>query len=697
MRSRGLVKGVVVVAAALATAGVTAAAVRAETCAIGCVGTPSTGAPGIERTVADIEAVSREAVGSGTGATFLVPPRRVPREGRSGSLLAGSPAAAGSLVPSPLLAVASSFAGPTLADSLYVPPDTDAAVGPTQVLVALNGRIRVYPKSGVAVPGELDATLTAFFSSVLTASTPSRSVATSDPRVVFDATSGRWFVSAIEVPRSLPSNDLLPNRLLLAVSSGDTITDSSSFRFFQFEHDTISADGHDTGDFADFPTLGVDANAVYFGAQIFTPPGVFVNTSVFVVRKASVLGSGPIVVTPFRDLIANVAAPGSNNIAVAQGATNPDPAATEGYFVGADYGAFGRLDVRRVSDPGGTPTLSGDLAITVSPTAYPGSAAGVGRITAMGTNSLDATDDRLSAASIRNGKLYVTQAIGLDSAGAATSSPTRTGVRWYELTGLTGTPALSRQGTIFDAAGSNQKSYWMPSIAVSGQGHAVIGMSSASAVAPPSGAVSSMLSGGSAFSTPADFITSASNYSRGSTPDRWGDYSMTTVDPCDGQTFWTIQEYVPSTNAWGVRIAKIAAPGPATPATLAPAAVSVEQPSVDVAVTGTSTGGSGFWDPGSGACRIAASFSGSGVTVNSVTFTDATHAVVNVSTVGATAGTSHDLTITNPDGQTASLVAALTVTAPPPPPEAEAAEAVVAAREAAPLTWWRASWLPRQR
>jgi hypothetical protein len=29
---------------------------------------------------------------------------------------------------------------------------------------------------------------------------------------------------------------------------------------------------------------------------------------------------------------------------------------------------------------------------------------------------------------------------------------------------------------------------------------------------------------------------------------RWGDYSMTTVDPSDGMTFWHVNEYYPAPN-----------------------------------------------------------------------------------------------------------------------------------------------------
>ena len=145
---------------------------------------------------------------------------------------------------------------------------------------------------------------------------------------------------------------------------------------------------------------------------------------------------------------------------------------------------------------------------------------------------------------------------------------------------------------------------------------------------------------------------------------RWGDYSFTSLDPQDDMTMWTIQEFCDGTNTWGVQAAKLLAPPPATPASSNPPSVASGQSSVSVTITGTSTAGSAFFDPGAGfANRITASVTG-GVTVNSVTFVDATHVTLNLSTIGATGG-AKDVTITNPDGQSATGIGILNITAGP--------------------------------
>src|SRR5919201_1469475 len=87
--------------------------------------------------------------------------------------------------------------------------------------------------------------------------------------------------------------------------------------------------------------------------------------------------------------------------------------------------------------------------------------------------------------------------------------------------------------------------------------------------------------------TPTRYTGSTSSYNPpddpgGSFGRRWGDYSLTRVDPDDNQTMWTIQEYVQAANTRGVRIAKLKAPPPATPASPSPASVATGQASTTV-------------------------------------------------------------------------------------------------------------------
>jgi PKD repeat protein len=149
---------------------------------------------------------------------------------------------------------------------------------------------------------------------------------------------------------------------------------------------------------------------------------------------------------------------------------------------------------------------------------------------------------------------------------------------------------------------------------------------------------------------------------------RWGDYSYTSVDPNDDMTMWTIQEFCDAANSYGVRVVKLFAPPPATPASTVPSSVMQGSNNVDVLVTGTQVGGSGFFDPGAGfSNRLSAAVNGGGVTVNSVTYSNPAIATLNITVTGGAALGARTVTVTNPDGQSVTSVSGiLTITSSGP-------------------------------
>ncbi len=562
-----------------------------------------------------------------------------------------------------------SIAGPDIASSGFVPPDSIGDVGPNQVLMHSNGRIRVYDKATGAL-GSLDVADSTFWNSVR------NGAGVSDPHIEFDRLSGRWFLCMINTQAA-------PNRVMIAVSSGATITNTASFTFFQFTHDAVGATPNtDTGGFADYPTWGIDANAAYMGMNIFNAAGnAVVGTTVYVFNKANLL-AGTLTVTPFRQI---GAASGSGaGPWTPQAADNDDASFTSGYFVGADNASFSLLNVRRVSTPAGTPTLSGNLNVTVPTTTFPILQPHLGAATA--TRRLDALDDRIFAARIQKNEitgvstLVAAHNIQVNTAGTGSSAGGRNGSRWYELGTLTATPALVQSGTLFDNAAANPNGFWIPSIAMSGQGHMAIASSSAGlarrAEIFASGRLRTDATG--TLQAPTQVQASATNYNvEAADGQRWGDYSQTSVDPCDNQTFWTFQEYCDANNSWRMRAVQLLAPLPPSTVTPSPTGRAFGVASVNVTVTGVSVAGTEFFDnpsgficnascntTGTGTCRMAASVTSSplafnrtpsaALTINSVTFNSPTQVTLNISTVGATPGT-HTIQIRNPDGQATSF------------------------------------------
>src|SRR5947208_2833587 len=77
-----------------------------------------------------------------------------------------------------------------------------------------------------------------------------------------------------------------------------------------------------------------------------------------------------------------------------------------------------------------------------------------------------------------------------------------------------------------------------------------------------------------------------------------------------------------------------------------------EAANLNITVTGTSSSGSGFFDPGAGFTNhISASVSGSGVTVNTVAYTDPTHVTLDIDVAANATTDNRTITVTNPDGQ----------------------------------------------
>ena len=544
-----------------------------------------------------------------------------------------------------------SFVGANFAQTGSLPPDPSGAAGPAQFILAANGRIRSFSKATATADQVLNLTTNAFFTSVRAGAN------TFGPKVKYDRLAGRWFIIA--------ATDAVPGRIVIASSNASTITAGTLWSFFAF--DNTGFPGAATCA-VDSPTFGLDPYALYIGVvQFCDPGGVYMGTSGYVVRKTSVIDFATIAVTAFHNLTGTSTGAGPF---APQGVDIEDASIGTGFFIGVDNASFSNLMLRRVSNPGGTPTISANIPIAVLPTAAPITVRHLGNLG--GANGqLDGGDDRLTSASLVNGRLWTAHAIGVTHTGEASGSANRDAVRWYEIGSLTTpTPAVMQTGTLFSGAGVgsfDQRNYWVPSIATSTTGRSIIGFSAAGTSEFVNAGVAERFStDGAGVLRPAQLITgSAAAYNppgdagsptRGR---RWGGVSSTVVDGCDGSTIWTLQQYTDSVNSYALQVGRTVGPGAPTPVSVNPSEVALGVASINLTVTASSSGGTAFFDTDAGyLCRIGASIPG--VTVNSVTRTGPTTAIVNISTVGAAPGLK-TISIVNPDAQGATSGAILRV------------------------------------
>ena len=103
-----------------------------------------------------------------------------------------------------------------------------------------------------------------------------------DPRVVFDTASQRWFASQVDFD---PSGNINTNRFLVAVSS--TADPTGTWHAVAIPSDPGG------NDFADFPTLGVDAVGVSLSGDMFDANGNPVGPTLVFIPKASLLANPP--------------------------------------------------------------------------------------------------------------------------------------------------------------------------------------------------------------------------------------------------------------------------------------------------------------------------------------------------------------------------------------------------------------------
>ena len=90
------------------------------------------------------------------------------------------------------------------------PPDSMGAVGPSQFIIFVNGRIKSFNKTSGIADGVMNFSPDFFFGTLMT---PANVNFTSDPQIRYDRLSGRWILVIIDVP-STSSSSIGDTRML---------------------------------------------------------------------------------------------------------------------------------------------------------------------------------------------------------------------------------------------------------------------------------------------------------------------------------------------------------------------------------------------------------------------------------------------------------------------------------------------------
>ncbi len=493
------------------------------------------------------------------------------------------------------------------------PPDTQLAAGPTYLAEAVNSNLSVWAKTGGIVAA---ADLNVFFPVPV-------GYGFTDPRILYDAESSRWFLSGLAFSAT---ND---SQLYIAVSATSDPTGTwSAFVVTSM-----------TGTVGDQPMIGVNTDKVVMSWNDFggVSGTTFTGQETWVLQKSDLLSALAPHATSF--------SPDLNRYRIVP-SQSLTPTTTE-------WLVYNNAMCSGTPQPGctnGSPSV-GVVAITGTPVlanvAWNEQDPGI-QLTHQppsprqpsGTAVTQEIDDRFLSSVFQGGTLWLS---GTDSCVPSGDTTARDCMRLVQvLTGVNATVAND-----LDVGGLGLDMYF-PAVTVNSLGDLFVGFSeSSSSIFPSALGIDSLASAPATFDAPVTIGTGATSYLNPPT-NRWGDYSGAATDPSNPADVWLTAEYQASSTVpanWGTATSRVAI-----------------QPSITTVIpgSGTTAGGTSVtitgshFQPGS-SVSFGANPASNVVVVSSTQITATTPAgVAGAVSVG----------VTGPDGTSAALPSAYTYIAP---------------------------------
>lgn len=404
------------------------------------------------------------------------------------------------------------------------PPDTQGDVSPEYYMQMVNLSFQIFDKNGQSLYGPaLSSTLWSGFTGPWTGTNDG------DPIVLYDQYADRWIATQFSLP-NYPSG---PFYELIAISQ----TNDPRGTWYRY--------AYEFADMPDYPKFGVWPDGYYMTINRFAPPRLtFAGGAVSVFNRA--------------DMIAGVSnAPSITfNLSTSYGSLLPadldgqlPPAGSPNYL--ANMGTNSLRIWKATIDWAntGNSTLQLTQTLTTSSFSYSGIT-----INQPGTSqTLDALASRLMyRLQYRNFGSYevmmTNHTVNANGTGQA-------GVRWYELRKYPGQSwTIYQQGTYAPNDGVDR---WMASVAMNANGDIGIGYSASGSSVYPSvrfaGRTATAALG--VLDVPEVIIHAGASSQTG--VNRWGDYSMMSVDPVNDLTFWYTNEYSSGGWNWKTKIASL--------------------------------------------------------------------------------------------------------------------------------------------
>jgi hypothetical protein len=436
------------------------------------------------------------------------------------------------------------------------PPDTNGDVGPNHYVQVVNQAFKVFDKNGNRLRGP--TTFNSFFAPL--GSTPCANENQSDPVVFYDQIADRWVITNLAFP-GFPGTSFWE---CIGVSrTGDPV--AGGWCFYALQHDPAHPNR-----LGDYPKFGLWPDAYYLTMNEFTNNRTFNGVRVYALDRASMIAGGPANAVGFTiETLTGLGCAASLVPASFRAGALP-PVGRQEFLL-----AIGRCGIVQSDVPGwlfhvdfinpnnSTLGIGSDHSPNAHITVNEFVSAGMDfAVPQLGTEQgLDTLGDRMMTPVVyqnRNG----TESLWADHTVIVTLPNGPTAIRWYQFDVSGGNFPLEpvqQQDWSNDNDGLWR---WMPSIAVDENGNTAIGYSTSSATIFPSIRYAGRLATdplGNLSQGEAIMTNGGGSQTGGS---RWGDYTMTTIDPSDGMSFWHTNEYYMTTSDrnWSTRVGKFQFP-----------------------------------------------------------------------------------------------------------------------------------------
>jgi hypothetical protein len=406
----------------------------------------------------------------------------------------------------------------------FVPPDTNSAVGATQVVETVNVAYAVYDKTTGAqlmVPTNIQTLYAPLGGQCATGNV-------SDPVATYDKAAGRWLITMIAFNSTFTINDSC-----VAVSTSSDAT--GTFHLYQFAYGKT---------LPDYPKLGVWPDAYYITTDSFPNGGAFTGAESCALDRTNMLAGNSAKMVCFQRGLSDFALLPAD----LDGATAP-PAGAPNYEM--DLATTTTLNLYKFHVDFVVPansTFTGPTTVTVAAysDACPTTRACVPQPSP--GEKVDALGDRLMyRLAYRNfgdhEALVANHSIKASGTGKAAAA-----VRWYEVRSPGSSPVVFQSGTV--GGGTSTLVHWMGSIAMDKNGDIALGYSKSSSTVKPSIEYVGRIPTDPLGKMESPKVIIAGTGVQTNSFNRWGDYSSMAIDPADDCTFWYTQEYYKVTGSF---------------------------------------------------------------------------------------------------------------------------------------------------